>query len=372
MRLGLDITPLTRRPSGVGTYVRQVLAHLPPLLAPGDALLGWATGLHAPWGAPPEMRVRHLPLPTRAVYACWSAAGFPCPEALLGGLDVFHATNYFLPPVRRARRVLTIYDLAFLVEPRWASPKVVDLFARRVPDFAARADAVITCSEHSRNDIVRLCGVPADKVFVAHGAPDPALAPVERGAARARAAELFGFDAPYVLHVGTVEPRKNLETLLRAFAQACKGRPHRLVLVGAPGWGMDAFHAAAARENLGDRLVMTGYLPRREDLAAVYSAADLFVLPSHYEGFGLPLAEAMACGCPAVASESSCLPEVGGEAALYFPPTDADALAARISEVLDTPELAARLRAQGPAQAARFTWAEAARRTLDVYRRLAP
>ena len=122
-------------------------------------------------------------------------------------------------------------------------------------------------------------------------------------------------------------------------------------------------HCVAAVAAPTQGLVMTGYLPRREDLAAVYSAADLFVLPSHYEGFGLPLAEAMACGCPAVASESSCLPEVGGDAALYFPPADADALAARISEVLDTPDLAERLRAQGPAQAARFTWAETARRT---------
>lgn len=370
MRIGIDITPLTAQPTGVGRYLGPVIEHMGPMLGE-DSLTGWATGLHAPAHGAGGLSRRYLPLPTRALWAWWRAVPWPPVDSLLGGVDVFHATNYHLPPVARARRVLTIYDLAFMVEPRWASPKIVGPFARRVPRFAREADAIITCSMHSREDIVRLCGVAPDKVRVVHGAVGPDMRPVDRDIARARMRELLGLDAPYVLHVGTIESRKNIETLARAFALSCKGHPHRLLLVGMPGWNMDHFGELVAREGLADRVLMPGYLPSREDLAAAYSAADLFVMPSHYEGFGLPALEAMACGCPVLVSDSSSLPEVGGDAAGYFPAMDAQALAARMGEVLENPELAGEMSRRGTAQAARFDWTESARRTLEVYRSLA-
>jgi glycosyltransferase involved in cell wall biosynthesis len=371
MRIGMDITPATAHRTGVGEYVLHVLEHLVPQLSAGERLLGWSTGLHAPVSIPAAVSSRHYPVPTRAAYALWRHFPHPCVDRLLGGVDVFHATNYFLPPTAKAKRVLSIYDLSFLVEPRWASPKIVGPFSREVPRFAREADAVLTCSEHSRQDIVRLCGLPADRVHVAYGAPDPIFAPQDRAVAQSRMRAVLGCDSPYVLYVGTLEPRKNIETLLRAFAAVKDCHPHRLLFVGATGWNMG--HLTGLIEELGlvDRVSLPGYLPTRQDLVAAYSAADLFVLPSHYEGFGLPLVEAMACGCPAIASNTSCLPEVGGDAVCYFPAPDDTSLAQSMTNLLGNPELRGAMSAKGLVQAKRFAWDDTARRILALYRSLA-
>ncbi len=371
MRIGMDITPLTARRTGVGEYVLNVLLHIQPLLSKDDSIHGWSTGLHSPLDLPAGTSSRHIPLPTRAAYALWRRFPRPCVDNLLGGVDLFHATNYFLPPVAKARRILSIYDLAFLVEPRWASPKIVGPFSREVPDFARRADAIVTCSEHSREDIVRLCNVSPDKVHVACGAPDPIFVPQDRAAAKSRMRAILGWDTPFVLYAGTLEPRKNIETLLRAFAVVAKNHPHRLLLVGALGWNMDHLPHLIHQLGLTGRVSLPGYLPSRQDLAAAYSAADLFVLPSHYEGFGLTLAEALACGCPAIASDASSLPEVGGDAVRYFSPQDDAELAHLMNDLLARPDLRLAMSHQGCEQAARFSWDDTARRILALYRSLA-
>ncbi len=371
MRIGMDITPATVRPTGVGEYVLRTLQHLLPMVDGHDRFLGWSTGLHAPVSIPAEMSCLHIPVPTRAAYALWRHSSRPAVDRLLGGVDLFHATNYFLPPTAKAKRILTIYDLAFLVEPRWASPKIVGPFSKEVPRFAREADAVVTCSEHSRQDIIRLCGVSPGRVHVACGAPDEVFVPQDRSAAKSRMAALLGWEGPFVLYVGTLEPRKNLETLVRAFAVVAKTHPHRLVLVGAMGWNMGHLAALVGQLGLTGRVCMPGYLPRREDLAAAYNAADLFVLPSHYEGFGLPLAEAMACGCPAIASESSSLPEVGGEAVRYFQAQDDIELADVMDEMLGNSGIREAIAAKACDQSRNFTWDKTARSILAVYRGLA-
>ena len=371
MRIGVDITPLTAHRTGVGEYVLHTLERLLPQLSPADSLRGWATGLHAPVAVPAGMSFRHVPVPTRAAYALWRGVSRPRVDSLLGGVDVFHAGNFFLPPTAKARRVLTIYDLAFLIEPHWASPKIVGPFSREVPRFAREADAVVTCSEHSRRDIVRLCGVAPEKVHVAYGAPDPMFVSQDRAAARARMQAVLGWADPFILFVGTLEPRKNLDTLLKAFAHIAKNHPHRLLLVGAMGWNMGHLPSLIEQLGLTQRVSMPGYLPSRRDLVAAYSATDLFVLPSHYEGFGLTLAEAMACGCPAVASNTSSLPEVGGEAVRYFPPQEVEELSRIMEELLASPERHSAMAEKAREQAKRFNWDETASRILAVYRSLA-
>ena len=371
MRIGMDITPATARPTGVGEYVLHTLQHLLPLLSGGDRVLGWSTGLHFPVSIPVGASCCHLPVPTRAAYALWRRFPRPRVDRILGGVDVFHATNFFLPPTARAKRVLTIYDLAFLVEPRWASPKIVGPFSREVPRFAREADAVVTCSEHSRQDIIRLCRVSPERVHVAYGAPDPMFVQQDRSAAQARMRAVLGWDTPFILYVGTLEPRKNLETLLRAFARIKDHHPHQLVLVGGMGWNMGHLWPLINELELSDRVSLPGYLPTRQDLVSAYSAAELFVLPSHYEGFGLPLVEGMACGCPAIASDASSLPEVGGDAARYFPALDAAALAETMNEVLGNPALRKAMAEKGLAAVKQFSWDETARRILAVYRNLA-
>lgn len=373
MRVGIDVSAVTTAPTGVGTYIRAILAETLRQAAPGEEFLGFSSGLadmDVPALAGLHAR-RHLRVPTRALYQCWNLLGTPKPDALLGGVDVYHATNFFLPPVARARCILTIYDLTFLRHPEWCSPKIVGPFSRSVRKHAQAADAILTCSEASKRDIAELLDCPAEKITVAYGAADPLFQPVDRDQAREDVFAHHGIEGPYILFLSTVEPRKNIDGLLAAFSRLLDTVPHTLVLVGREGWNQEPLPAMIARHGLQGRVRHVGYVRDRSDLPKLYAAADAFVLPSFYEGFGIPVLEAMACGCPVVTTRRASLPECGGEAALYVEPDDPDNIAHGIRKVLQSPELAADLRARGLDQAAKFTWAGAASTVLDLYRSLA-
>jgi glycosyltransferase involved in cell wall biosynthesis len=333
---------------------------------------GLAVCIHPPVLGPLASRItcRHLPIPARAMYMIWNGLRFPAVETLLGGMDVYHATNYFLPPSRRARRILSIYDLAFLVQPEWSSPKIVGPFSRSVRRFAHEADLLLAASESTRNDIVKLLDVPEDKVRVIYGAANPSLKPVPRDEAQRVVAERFGIRDPYVLFAGTIEPRKNVLGLIRAFRALTKSLPHQLVLAGTVGWNAESTLSAIRDPGLAGKVVLTGFVSF-DELSALYSAADVFVFPSFYEGFGLPVLEAMTCGCPVIASNASSLPEVGGDAAMYFDPSDVEGISDAIARVVSDADLRSSMIAAGHDQANRFSWRSCAEATLSAYRELA-
>jgi len=372
MRIGIDAGPLTLKPTGVGQYTRGCLEAILPILAADESLHALSTGL-APMDAALLARLRahrHLRVPTRAMYGVWNALRWPRVDRLLGGVDVYHATNYFLPPVQRARTVLTIYDLTFLRAPQWCSPKIVGPFSRHVRRFAHAADALLTCSEASKTDIVELLQIAPEKVTVAYGAVDIEEAAPARAAARDLVAKHYALQGPFVLFVSTLEPRKNVEGLLAAFAAIAAELPHRLVLVGGEGWNPEPVAATIARYGLEDRVTRPGYVPRAH-LPAFYAAADAFALPSHYEGFGIPVLEAMHFGCPVVTTNRASLAEVAGDAAVLVDPDAPESIAGGLRRVLTEPGLAEALRARGRAQATRFTWHDCAVETLGLYRALA-
>lgn len=371
MRVGIDITPLAGNRSGVGHFLYYQLTHL-LRLASDDCFTAFSSGLHRTGAAflPGLAAYRHIPVPTRGLYALWSRLAWPAVDRLLGGVDVYHATNYFLPPAATARRVLTIYDLTFLRRPDLCSPKIVGPFRRKVPRMAGDADAILTCSQASKQDIVELLGVPEERVRVAYGAVDAQLKPVPRAEAQSTVKERFSVVAPFVLYAGTIEPRKNVSGLLRAFAHVASKTPHTLVLVGSMGWQPEPIGKTIRDLGLDTRVKWLGYLPRHTDLAMFYSAADAFVFPSFYEGFGLPVLEALACACPVVTSNVSSLPEVAGDAALYVNPEDDGDLAAKLLNVLTNESLRDSLSKRARAQAARFSWDDCARETLACYRSL--
>jgi glycosyltransferase involved in cell wall biosynthesis len=235
------------------------------------------------------------------------------------------------------------------------------------------AARVIADSEATRRDVVELLGAAPDMVRVVPLGCDPRFTPGDAEAARRTVAAELGIEAPFVLHVGTVEPRKNLPGLISAFGQARRTRrlPQVLVLAGAPGWGVEPVRARIAAEGLADVVRLTGPVSEAQ-LLALYRAADLFAFPSLYEGFGLPVVEAMACGTPVVTANVAALPEVAGDAALTVDPRDETALAEALDRGLNDLELRARLRAAGPARAAAFTWERCAAATLAVYEEAAP
>lgn len=371
MRVGLDISPITPDRTGIGTYCYNLLKHL-VRLAPEVSFVGFRSGRSRPrtGDLPSPMPVRYVPVPTRLLYATWECTRRPRVDRLLGGLDVFHATNYFLPPVESARRVLSIYDLSFLVRPELCSPKIVRPFSKGIRHFARDADAVIACSESTKQDIVRFLNVDAAKITVAPGAVDEGFTPVPREEAAALLARRYGIRTPFLLFVSTLEPRKNVDTLLRSFVRLVGEQPHCLVLVGPVGWKARGLFRTIEMLRLGPRVVRPGYVPPK-DLPAFYSAADAFVLPTRYEGFGLPLLEAMHCGCPVVTSNNSAVPEVVGDAALQVDAEDIEGLASAISRVLVDDPLRERLSSLGRQQARRFSWMRTAEQVLKTYRSVA-
>jgi glycosyltransferase involved in cell wall biosynthesis len=259
-----------------------------------------------------------------------------------------------------------VMDLAFLRFPHLLTDESRRYYGQ-VGRAVSRAGAILAISQSTKDDLISLLNVPEGKITVTHLAADPACRTVTDPARLEAVRRAYGLPAGYVLFVGTLEPRKDLPTLLRAFASlGPAAKDICLAIAGRPGWLHEPVYELARTLRLGDRVRFLGGVPAG-DLPALYSGARLFVLPSLYEGFGMPVLEAMACGAPVVCADSSSLPEIAGGAALLFPPGDEAALAQAITRLLVDSGLRRQLAERGLVQAARFSWAETARRTLAVY-----
>ncbi len=283
-------------------------------------------------------------------------------DCWFGDADIFHATEHLLPRLRRIRSVFTLHDLIFQFDPDSHKPLNIAFLKTMMPRFLRRADAVIAVSECSKRDAVNLYGVDPGKIHVIYEGVDAHFAPVTAPDQLAAVRSKYHLPERFILHVGTIEPRKNLPLLFEAIAQSNKP----LVVAGQLGWLTDPILAKVKAWGVEDRVTFTGYVAD-DDLPALISAARLLAMPSKYEGFGLPVLEAMACGTPVIASNTSSLPEVGGSAALYARPDDAASWAQLIDRVWADDELRSTLRERGRAQAARFSWQTMAEETRQVY-----
>lgn len=356
MRIGFNASLLVAgggyRQTGVSRYIGELLDAMEPLLGETDELAVFGRWI-APIARRPSLRI------------LWEQSALPL-TALAHRVDVLHGPLNVAPLAVRAPTVVTVHDLAFLHFPGQLprSRRAYLIAATRLS--AARADRVIAVSERTASDLAAWLPRIQDRIAVIPEAPSPAIERIAGSALdefRARS----GIERPYVLAVGTLEPRKNLPFLLRAFAAVSDRFPHDLVLVGPEGWMTGEFRQTLAGLKLGDRIRMTGFVSDRE-LGGWYSGADLFVFPSTYEGFGLPTVEAMRCGAPLLLSDSSCFPEVAGDAAVLVSPTDARAWSEALVTILSDRALNDRLRERSLARAARFTWERTATETLRVYR----
>ncbi|MFH1084173.1 MAG: glycosyltransferase family 1 protein, partial [Chloroflexota bacterium] len=316
---------------------------------------GWT--MHRSWlgGGSPPLRI------------AWEQALQPW-AARHTRLALLHAPVNVAPLATTCPTVVTIHDLAVFLFPELFRP------ARRLYQqtltraSVRRAAAVIAVSASTRDDVLTLLGLETERVAVIHNGVGDEMRPCADSAALAAFRRRHGLPERLILYVGTLEPRKNLVTLIEAYAQVCQraGGDHALVLAGGKGWYYDAIYAAVERLGLRQRVILPGFVPQAE-LALWYNSATLFVYPSLYEGFGLPPLEAMACGTPVIVARTSSLPEVVGDAGLCCDPRRPDELAEAMVALLEDPARRATLAAQGVARAAAFSWGATAGATARLY-----
>jgi glycosyltransferase involved in cell wall biosynthesis len=365
-------------PGGIGTYIQELvpalldadpeldvtLFHSSLLLSPN---LGWRLA---------KLPVERLPGSIRRLYPGWNVFARPALPPSLAKLDILHAPSpaAIPPPAPGQRLVVTVHDLAFRVYPSLFPASWRLLFRLGTRRAVRRADAIITVSQSTADDLVRFARADPSRIHVVPLAASLPATAVDLD----DALEGMKIRRPYVLFVGTLEPRKNLVRLIRAYrrARARTRLPHRLVLAGPLGWRPRlllreiSVEGRRSWESPTGEVVLTGKRAP-EDLDALYRGAAAFVYPSLYEGFGLPVLEAMARGVPCIISTASSLPEVAGDAALAVPPRSVSALAGAIERVLTDEAESARLSAAGRDRAEQFSWEHTARMTLRVYGSLA-
>jgi len=267
--------------------------------------------------------------------------------------------------------VVSVHDLTFYRFPQWFRPFNWRYLQRFTRQTVRHAHHIIASSQHTRQDLITLLDVPPERISVIPLGVGEEMRPMQDTAALAALRHKRQLPERMILYLGTLEPRKNLTTLLEAYALLRRdpGFHHRLVIAGGKGWYYEEIEATVARLHLGQAVLFAGYVPQ-EELPWWYNAADVFVYPSLYEGFGLPPLEAMACGVPVVVSAASSLPEVVGEAGVIVPPLDAQALAEAIREVVEDGPRRQRLIAAGLARAQALSWRATAAKTAKLYRHL--
>ncbi|HVF19848.1 MAG TPA: glycosyltransferase family 1 protein [Mycobacteriales bacterium] len=363
MKVGLDATPLLGQRTGIGRYVEGLVSGLQSLVDPPDLVLTAFT-----WRGAESLRnrpgvtVATRRAPARLLQHSWQRLGGPPVEWLAGRVDVFHATNFVLPPTRRAAGIVTIADLSFLKHADTVSSSTLR-YRELVPLSVKRAQVVCAITASLADEIAAEYAVPRDRVVVTTLGVGDEWFDAEPPDAIERAA--IGVPEDYVVFVGTQEPRKNLPVLLDAYAALHADDPDTppLVLVGPPGWGpvLDASGLPA------DKVVVPGFLDDSA-LRKVVAGAAALVLPSRYEGFGLTPLEALACGTPVVVSDLPPLREVLGEWATYVAVGDVDALAGAVGHVVRSGRGGFGAENGRRAQAREHTWSRCAEQTMTAYR----
>ncbi len=378
MRVLVDGTPFLIEKTGIGHYTANLVDHL-RRVAPDLEIVLFALSLRG------GHRLKRLPamqgveyrgynLPANFLYyTWWPRTSLLSAEALAGDFDLFHATNYQAPALRRAKLVTTVHDINFVRFPEMQS-KGIRRFIAAMPRLLERSRAVLADSRFTADELREVYDLPEERVRVVYPGLNPAFSREPDPGEVETALRAHRLEPPYLAYIGNLHPRKNLATLVEAFARLReRGLDHRLAVIGGGGLGKlnnTEYRKLAFRvRDLGleEAVVFTGYVPD-ERLACLLRRAEMLVFPSIYEGFGLPPLEAMACGVPVITSRRSSLPEVVGEAALLLEdPLDAEEIAACVERLLSDAELRSRLVREGRRRAAAFTWEKAAGEVAAIY-----
>jgi len=374
MKIGIDYTSAATQGAGIGRYTRELMRALLALPSNNRYSFFYASRNHIDTSnfQPPTSNLRRLPFHDKWLMRVWHRLRVPLPvELVVGKVDLFHSPDFTLPPtLSGVPTLLTVHDLSFIRDPDSAWPSLRAFLKKAVPRSVKRATHVLADSQATKNDLVELFGTPAAKITVLYSGVDARFTPVRDQAEIDRGCAKYQVPRPFILSVGTLQPRKNYGRLIEAVAQFAPILPHHLVITGGEGWLYETIFEQVKRLGLEDRVHFPGFVDDA-DLPALYSAADLFALVSLYEGFGLPLLEAMACGTPVIGSNVSSLPEVIGDVGLQVDPRNVDDIAHALRQMIDQPELRERSIGLGLERAKMFTWDKAARELLGIYDQVA-
>jgi glycosyltransferase involved in cell wall biosynthesis len=377
-RIAIDYTPAIRQRAGIGRIIRgQVQALI--ALNPGYDLRLFVAGPVTP----AEQANAPLPLHATAIsernlVRIWHRLNLPWPpiEWYVGGdLALFHASDFVLAPNRARRTAVTVHDLAFLFHPEASMPSLHRYLNVVVPRSVRRANHIMADSHHTAKDLQEQWAIPPERISVVQGAVDHNhFRPVTESEQLAAVRRKYGIgEHPYIFALSTLQPRKNYARLIEAFYQAHQAAslPHHLVIGGGKGWLYEEIFAKVQTLGLTEKVHFIGFAAD-EDLPALYSGAEFFAHPALYEGFAIPIVEALACGTPVLTADNSCLPEAGGPGAIYVQAEDVESIAAGILQLAQDAGLRDNLRQAGLAHAAQFTWERSARQLLAAYQLLLP
>lgn len=366
MRVCLDIQSAIGARAGVGRYTKLLAEHLAPLRGPNElALFHFDFQRRGMSFTVDEATTRACRwVPGRFVQKSWKSIHWPPYTWFAGHAEVYHFPNFIRPPLPTGASVVTIHDLAFLRYPETIEKKNLAFLTSQIEQTVERATAIITVSEFTAREAQELLHVPASKLHAIHSGLDPALkkpTPETIKALRSR----FELHRPYLLSVGTLEPRKNFAFLVDVFDHLEKFNGD-LVIAGRRGWKFEPLLDRIARSPRRDRIRLIDSFSD-SDLPALYGGAELFLLPSLYEGFGFPPLEAMACGTPTLVAPGGSLEEVCGGGAIVLPNQDTARWVSEITALLQAPGARDALRQRGADFVSRYSWHDTARKTWDVY-----
>jgi len=365
-RIGFDARKLTH--FGIGSYVRNLLEAIGR--SPESA--AYRFRVYVPSGD----RDAVPPLPEHFEIVAEESPGYSLSELtrfawrlMRDRLDLFHATHYVVPPLYRTRAVVTIHDIIHVLYPQFLPNRAALLYARVMIGRAMRrADRIITVSFNSKRDLVDYFGISPARIDVIYNGVAKRFREDVTPEEKQHVATKYGLPRPYLLFLGGEKPHKNVRNVLRAFAEASResALPHALVLAGPMPANKSRVEALIQGLDLSTRVFRPGIVPE-EDLPGLFGGSEALLYPTLYEGFGLPVVEAMACGVPVLTSSTSALQEIAGGYALLVDPMDVSAIAKGISEIATNAERRAELVALGRRRAADFSWDRAAAQTLKVY-----
>jgi len=375
--IGIDVTSALSQQAGIGRYTRELVSALIRYDKDSEYILfsakqpSWdQLAKQIPIDA--KVQYKQAPFSERWLYRIWYRLRLPVPvQVFTGDIDLYYSPDFVLPPVRDGiPTILTVHDLSFVHYPETFTPPLRNYLNQVVPRSIRKANHVLADSQATKEDLIEIWNIDEKKITVLYAGVNPSFRPpTDRGKFTEVRKKYDLGDEPYIFSVSTIQPRKNYQMLIKAFKDVAKNYPHNLIIAGGRGWLYEETFNEVIAQGLEDRVRFIGFVDD-EDLPALYSEATLFVFPSLYEGFGLPVLEAMACGVPVIVSGASSLPEVASEAALMLPPQEQRLWSSAIRDLLDNPNRRAQMVAGGFLRVRQFGWKRAATQLSGVLQRL--